>query len=150
MTYESAVQPTTLYYVDTENKAVPVAALPALYDATDVVIEQRFATSTDGQLVPYFVIGRKDVLERGKAPTILYGYGGFEIAILPVYYENPSRPQHGALAGRMWVSRGGVLALGNMRGGGEYGPRWHQSALRENRQLAYDDYFAIAEDANSG
>jgi prolyl oligopeptidase len=146
VTYESAVQPTALYYVDAQNEAAPVAALPELYDATDVVIRQRFATSTDGQLVPYFLIGHEKVLDKGNAPTILYGYGGFEIAILPVYYENPSRPQHGALAGRMWISRGGVLALGNMRGGGEYGPRWHQSALRENRQLAYDDYFAIAED----
>ena len=146
VTYESSVQPTTLYYIDAENNAAPVAALPDLYDATDVVIQQKFATSKDGQLVHYFLIGQKKVLEKGNAPTILYGYGGFEIAILPVYYENPSRPQHGALAGRMWISRGGVLALGNMRGGGEYGPRWHQSALRENRQRAFDDYFAIAED----
>ena len=68
------------------------------------------------------------------------------IPILPVYYANPSRPQHGALAGRMWISRGGVLAIANLRGGGEFGPRWHQAALRENRQRAYDDYFAIAED----
>jgi prolyl oligopeptidase len=146
VTYESSVQPTTLYYIDAENKPTPVAALPDLYDATGVVIQQKFATSKDGQLVPYFLIGDEKVLNEGNAPTILYGYGGFEIATLPVYYENPSRPQHGALAGRMWISRGGVLALGNMRGGGEYGPRWHQSALRENRQLAYDDYFAIAED----
>jgi len=95
--------------------------------------------------VPYFLVGRKDVLEEGDAPTILYGYGGFLIPILPVYYSDPSRPQHGALAGRMWISRGGVLAIANLRGGGEFGPRWHQSALRENRQRAYDDYFAIAE-----
>jgi prolyl oligopeptidase len=146
VTYESSVQPTTLYYIDAENKPTPVAALPDLYDSTGVVIQQKFATSKDGQLVPYFLIGHEDILKEGNAPTILYGYGGFEIATLPVYYENPSRPQHGALAGRMWISRGGVLALGNMRGGGEYGPRWHQSALRENRQRAYDDYFAIAED----
>ncbi len=146
VTYESSVQPTTLYYVGTDNKAIPVAALPDLYDATGVVIQQKFATSKDGQSVPYFLIGHADVLEKGGAPTILYGYGGFEVATLPVYYENPSRPQHGALAGRMWISRGGVLALGNMRGGGEYGPRWHQSALRENRQRTYDDYYAIAED----
>lgn len=146
VTYESAIQPTTLYYIDAENTIAPVAALPHLYDATDVIIRQEFATSADGESVPYFLIGHKSVLEKGNAPTILYGYGGFTIPILPVYYENPSRPQHGALAGRMWISRGGVLALGNMRGGGEYGPRWHQAALRENRQRAYDDYFAIAED----
>ena len=146
VTYESSILPTTLFHVSADNELVPVAALPHLYDAEGVVIKQLFATSADGTQVPYFVIGRADVLEAGNAPAILYGYGGFTIPILPVYYEDPSRPQHGALAGRMWVSRGGVLAIANLRGGGEFGPRWHQSALRENRQRAYDDYFAIAED----
>ncbi len=146
VTYESSIQPTTMYHVGTDNAVVPVAALAPLYDASDVIIRQEFATSADGESVPYFLVGRKDVLEEGNAPTILYGYGGFLIPILPVYYSDPSRPQHGALAGRMWISRGGVLAIANLRGGGEFGPRWHQSALRENRQRAYDDYFAIAED----
>ncbi len=146
VSYESSIQPTTMYHVDADNAVVPVASMAPLYDATDVVIRQEFATSADGESVPYFLIGRKDVLEEGDAPTILYGYGGFSIPILPVYYSDPSRPQHGALAGRMWISRGGVLAIANLRGGGEFGPRWHQSALRENRQRAYDDYFAIAED----
>jgi len=145
-TYESSIQPTTMYHVGTDNAVVPVAALAPLYDATDVIIRQEFATSADGESVPYFLVGRKDVLEEGNAPTILYGYGGFLIPILPVYYSDPSRPQHGALAGRMWISRGGVLAIANLRGGGEFGPSWHQSALRDNRQRAYDDYFAIAED----
>ena len=146
VTYESSIQPTTMYHVRTDNTIVPVASLAPLYDATDVVIRQEFATSADGESVPYFLVGRKDVLHEGDAPTILYGYGGFSIPILPVYYSDPSRPQHGALAGRMWISRGGVLAIANLRGGGEFGPSWHQSALRENRQRAYDDYFAIAED----
>ena len=146
VSYESSIQPTTMYHVRTDNAVVPVASMAPLYDATDVVIRQEFATSADGESVPYFLIGRKDMLEEGDAPTILYGYGGFSIPILPVYYSDPSRPQHGALAGRMWISRGGVLAIANLRGGGEFGPRWHQSALRENRQRAYDDYFAIAED----
>ena len=145
VTYESAVQPTTLYHVAADSEVEAVMALPALYDADGVVIHQQFATSADGVKVPYFVVGHEDVLEQGDAPTILYGYGGFQIPILPVYYDDPSRPQHGALAGRMWISRGGVLAIANLRGGGEFGPRWHQSALRENRQRAYDDYFAIAE-----
>jgi len=146
VTYESSVLPTTLFYIDQDDEVTPVADLPHLYDASDVVIQQHFATSTDGEKVPYFVIGQEGVIEKGDAPTILYGYGGFLIPILPIYYADPSRPQHGALAGRMWLSRGGVLALGNLRGGGEFGPRWHQAALRENRQRAYDDYFAIAED----
>jgi prolyl oligopeptidase len=145
VSYESSVQPTTLYHVKVDNSITPVAALPDLYDASDVVIRQEFAISADGESVPYFLIGHKDVLKEGNAPTILYGYGGFAIPSLPIYYGDPSRPQHGALAGRMWISRGGVLAISNLRGGGEFGPRWHQSALRENRQRAYDDYFAIAE-----
>ena len=146
VSFESSVQPTTLYHVAADNELGAIAALPPLYDATGVVIRQAFATSRDGVRVPYFLIGREDVLRRGDAPTILYGYGGFLAPILPVYYEDPARPQHGALAGRMWVSRGGVLALANLRGGGEFGPRWHQAALRENRQRAFDDYIAIAED----
>lgn len=146
VSFESSIQPTTLYYVSTDNTLAEVASLDPLYDASDVVIRQAFATSSDGEKIPYFVIGRQDVLRRGDAPTILYGYGGFLIPILPVYYADPSRPQHGALAGRMWISRGGVIVLANLRGGGEFGPRWHQAALRENRQIAYDDYIAIAED----
>ncbi len=145
VSYESSIQPTTLYHVSDDNSLSTVASLDPLYDASDVVIRQQFATSADGVEVPYFLVARQDVLEDGDAPAILYGYGGFQISILPVYYSDPSRPQHGALAGRMWISRGGVLALANLRGGGEFGPRWHQSALRENRQRAYDDYFAIAE-----
>jgi len=111
-----------------------------------VVVEQRFATSRDGTRIPYFVMGRKTVLERGNAPTVQYAYGGFLSATLPVYYEDPSRPQHGALAGKLWVSRGGVLVLSNIRGGSEYGPRWHQAGLRENRQKVFDDFIAISED----
>ena len=145
VTYESSVQPTTLYHVGASNGMSIVDRMPSMYDASNVEMRQQFATSSDGTRVPYFIIGRRDVLERGEAPTILYGYGGFLIPILPVYYENPSRPQHGALAGRMWLSRGGVLVLANIRGGGEFGPRWHEAALRENRQRAYDDYIAIAE-----
>ena len=146
VTYESIVQPTTLYHVAADDRLAAVAEVPALYEASDVVVEQRFARSADGTRIPYFVAGRKAVLEAGDAPTILYGYGGFQTSILPVYYEEPSRPQHGALAGRMWLSRGGVLALGNLRGGGEFGPQWHAAALRENRQRAFDDYIAIAEE----
>jgi len=145
VTYESAIQPTTLYHVADDNGVREVMRLDPLYDADGVVIEQRHATSADGVAVPYFLVGREDVIEAGSAPTILYGYGGFNIPILPVYYEDPARPQHGALAGRMWLSRGGLLVLSNIRGGGEFGPGWHYSALRENRQRAYDDFFAVAE-----
>lgn len=144
--YESLNTPQQLFHVSPEDQLSKVTELPAFFDASGVVVKQYFATSRDGTRVPYFVMGAEDVLARGNAPTVQYGYGGFLIPILPVYYEDPSRPQHGALAGKLWVSRGGVLVLSNIRGGGEYGPRWHEAALKENRQLAYDDFFAIAED----
>ena len=144
--YESLHAPQQLFHVSAEDKTSKVMQLPAFFDASGVVVKQHFATSRDGTRVPYFVMGSEEVLSRGNAPTVQYGYGGFLIPILPIYYEEPARPQNGALAGKLWVSRGGVLVLSNIRGGGEYGPRWHEAALKENRQLAYDDFFAIAED----
>jgi len=143
---ESLTTPQTLHHVSEDDKLSTVTSLPPLYDASDVAVEQHFASSADGTQVPYFVMGRKDVLAKGDAPTIQYGYGGFLIPILPVYYADPARPQHGALSGKLWVSRGGVLVLANIRGGGEYGPRWHEAALLENRQRAYEDFFAVSED----
>lgn len=146
LTYESLTTPTTLYYVSKKNKVSKIMEAPVFYDATGVVVEQRFATSKDGTRVPYFIMAKEEVLKAGDAPTIQYGYGGFLNPILPVYYEDPSRPQHGALAGKMWVSRGGVLVLSNIRGGSEYGPAWHKAALKENRQKSFDDFIAISED----
>ena len=146
LSFESMTEPDSLYFVSDKNEVEKITATPALYDATDVVVEQRFATSQDGTKVPYFIMAKKDVLEQGNAPTVQYGYGGFLSAILPVYYSNAGRPQHGALAGKMWVSRGGVLVLSNIRGGSEYGPAWHQAALLENRQRSFDDFIAISED----
>jgi prolyl oligopeptidase len=146
LSFESLTAPLTLHYVTAANRASVIFASPAAYDASDVVVEQRFATSTDGTRIPYFVMGRKSVLARGNAPTVQYAYGGFLSATLPVYYEDPSRPQHGALAGKLWVSRGGVLVLSNIRGGSEFGPSWHQAGLKEKRQQVFDDFIAISED----
>jgi prolyl oligopeptidase len=146
LSFESLTMPPTLRYVTASNDVENVFTVPAAYDASDVLVQQRFATSRDGTRIPYFVMGKKAVLARGNAPTIQYAYGGFLSATLPVYYEDPSRPQHGALAGKLWVSRGGVLVLCNIRGGSEYGPRWHQAGLRENRQKVFDDFIAISED----
>lgn len=146
LSFQSMTSPDSLYYVSARNKIEKIAASPAFYDASNVAVEQRFATSKDGTRVPYFIMGRKDVLAKGDAPTVQYGYGGFLQAILPVYYADPGRPQNGGLAGRMWVARGGVLVLANIRGGSEYGPRWHQAALKENRQRAFDDFIAVSED----
>ncbi|HEX7081714.1 MAG TPA: prolyl oligopeptidase family serine peptidase [Gammaproteobacteria bacterium] len=146
LTFESLTVPTSLYLVGPENDVERIAQAPAFYDASDVVVEQRFATSKDGTRVPYFVAGKREVLARGNAPTVQYGYGGFLTSILPVYYEDPGRPQHGALAGKMWISRGGVLVLSNIRGGGEYGPAWHQGAMKARHQNAIDDFIAVSED----
>ena len=144
--HESQTSPNALYYVSAKNKVKKIMEAPAFYDAAGVVVEQRFATSKDGTRVPYFIMGKDSVLKAGNAPTIQYGYGGFLNPILPVYYEDPSRPQHGALAGKIWVSRGGVLVISNIRGGSEYGPAWHSAALKENRQKSFDDFIAISED----
>lgn len=146
ITFESMTTPQTLYFAAAGGRLSKIASTPEFFDKTGVVVEQRFATSADGTKVPYFIMARDSVLKKGNAPTVQYAYGGFLSATLPVYYEDPSRPQHGALAGRMWISRGGVLVLSNIRGGSEYGPRWHQAALKENRQHAFDDFIAISED----
>ena len=145
ISFESMTTPDTLYFVSADNTVQEISAVSEFYDASDVVVEQRFATSADGTKVPYFLMAKADVLKKGNAPTVQYGYGGFLAAILPVYYSDPGRPQHGALAGKMWVQRGGVLVLSNIRGGSEYGPRWHEAALKENRQRSFDDFIAISE-----
>ncbi|MFI5346490.1 MAG: prolyl oligopeptidase family protein [Elusimicrobiota bacterium] len=112
-------------------------SLPARFDAKGLSSEQRWATSKDGTKVPYFLIRRADAPFDGTTPTILYGYGGFEISMDPYYL---------ATVGRLWLTRGGAYALANIRGGGEFGPRWHSAALKENRQKAFDDFEAVAED----
>lgn len=108
---------------------------PAFFDASPYETIQQFATSADGTKVPYFVVKRKDIKYDGNNPTLLYGYGGFQISLTPSY--------SGAL-GKTWLEKGGVYVVANIRGGGEFGPRWHQAALKENRQRAYDDFAAVA------
>lgn len=110
---------------------------PAFFDATGLEVTQHRATSDDGTQVPYFLVRGPSASRRGDAPTLLYGYGGFEISLLPSY----SGP-----LGRAWLAQGGVYALANIRGGGEYGPDWHRAALRENRHRAYEDFAAVARD----
>jgi prolyl oligopeptidase len=111
--------------------------LPAFFDASQHEIKQLFATSKDGTKVPYFMVSRKDLELDGDNPTLLYGYGGFEVSLTPGY---------SAGVGRAWLADGGVYVVANIRGGGEYGPRWHQAALKENRNKAYEDFAAVAED----
>ncbi|MEO8153018.1 MAG: prolyl oligopeptidase family serine peptidase [Rhizobacter sp.] len=109
----------------------------ALFDSTGMRAEQRFATSKDGTKVPYFVVWPQGAKPDGDNPTLLYGYGGFEISMNPWYSGG---------FGRAWYQRGGVLVVANIRGGGEFGPEWHQSAVKANKQRSYDDFIAVAED----
>ena len=133
--FESFITPSTLYADAGEDRPRAIKALPARFEAANLTTEQFFATSKDGTRVPYFVTRRGAAT--APAPTVLYGYGGFEVAETPSYSPN---------FGLLWLSRGGVFVLANIRGGGEYGPAWHQAALLENRQRAYDDFQAVAED----
>ena len=110
---------------------------PVFFDGSKDVIEQHFATSKDGTKVPYFLVRPKALAFDGKAPTLLYGYGGFEVSMTPAYSGG---------IGKGWLEKGGVYALANIRGGGEYGPRWHQAALKADRHKAYEDFAAIADD----
>ena len=112
-------------------------ARPALFDAAGMRTEQRFATSADGTRVPYFIVWPRGAEPDGRNPTLLYGYGGFEVALNPWYSGS---------YGRAWFERGGVLVVANIRGGGEFGPAWHQAAILEKKQRSYDDFIAVAED----
>lgn len=134
--YESFLQPDTLYAVERGIEPQAVQSLPARFAAEGLITEQKFAASADGTQVPYFVIRKADTEMNGSTPTMLYGYGGFEISLTPTYLQG---------FGKLWIENGGAYVIANIRGGGEYGPSWHQAALKENRQLAYDDFIAVAE-----
>ncbi|MDO5092275.1 MAG: prolyl oligopeptidase family serine peptidase [Propionibacteriaceae bacterium] len=139
------LQPTTLYLGDLAPiltgkdpaDLVAMKAEPSHFDATGLQVTQHFAISTDGTRVPYFQVSRADLPEAEDNPTLLYGYGGFEISLAPDYSP---------LVGKAWLERGGTYVVANIRGGGEYGPGWHQAALKENRHRAYEDFQAVAED----
>ncbi|NOY06029.1 MAG: S9 family peptidase [Chlorobi bacterium] len=135
-TYDSFLEPTTLYLVN-DTSIAKVKSLPAFFDGSKYEVKQYEATSEDGTRIPFFVVQAKGTAYDGKNPTLLYGYGGFEIAM---------RPRYSATIGTSWLERGGVYVLANIRGGGEFGPRWHLAALKEHRQRAFDDFIAVAEE----
>jgi len=118
-------------------KVENVKQAPAFFDASRFEVSQHFATSKDGTRVPYFQVNPKGMKTDGNNPTLLYGYGGFEVSLLPGYSGS---------VGRAWLGRGGVYVVANIRGGGEYGPRWHEAALKANRPRAYEDFAAVARD----
>lgn len=137
MTSSGYLTPTTLYYGEIGEIPEQLKQLTPLYQADGLKVSQHFATSKDGTQVPYFMVSKEDLALDGDNPTLLYGYGGFEISLTPGYQ---------ASVGRAWTSQGGVYVVANIRGGGEYGPRWHQAALKQNRLKAYEDFAAVAED----
>jgi prolyl oligopeptidase len=138
LTVTDFLTPSSLYLLETGGDGRELLkAMPALFDAGPYAVSQFEALSKDGTRVPYFVVMREDARLDGANPTLLYGYGGFEVSLTPFY---------SGVTGAGWLDRGGIYVLANIRGGGEFGPRWHQAALREGRQNAFDDFLAVAED----
>lgn len=135
---EGFTTPTALKLADAvTGQSETVKSLPAQFDSANLEVEQKVAKSKDGTQVPYFLIHPKGEKLDGLNPTLLHAYGGFQLSKLPVY--DP-------LVGKLWLERGGSYAVANIRGGGEFGPAWHDAALKAHRQRAFDDYFAVAED----
>lgn len=136
--YEGFLSPDSLLTFDADtNSTEALKSLPSKFDAEGLTVQQLEATSADGTKVPYFVVHRADITLDGSTPTLLYGYGGFEVSM---------RPSYSGGIGRMWLERGGAYVLANIRGGGEFGPAWHQAGLKGDRQRIYDDFIAVGED----
>jgi prolyl oligopeptidase len=136
--YTDYLTPDSLYLAHTgTDQRELLKARPHYFDATGMHVEQKFATSRDGTRVPYFIIWPRGATRDGRNPTLLYGYGGFEVSLTPSYSGG---------IGKAWYEHGGVWVYANIRGGGEFGPAWHQAAVKEFKQRSYDDFEAVAED----
>ena len=131
------LNPTTLYYTDGSGDPQALKTSPARFDASGMEVEQHEATSADGTKIPYFIVKPQGMEMNGKTPVLMSGYGGFQIPRLPSYLGT---------TGKMWLERGGAYVLANLRGGGEFGPGWHQTAIRENKQRTWDDFIAVGQD----
>jgi len=142
VTVESMLTPPTLYAVPSEGEPVAIASEPAQFDASKFSVEQKFATSKDGTKVPYYLV--RPAGAEGPLPTLIHAYGGFRAAQTPKYLT--AEPYRSGPLGLFWVESGNAYVLANIRGGGEYGPRWHEDALREKRQNSFDDFHAVADD----
>lgn len=138
LTVSGFLTPTTLYTDDgAAGSPVQVKALPAQFDASNDVVEQHEATSKDGTKIPYFIVRPKNMKFDGRNPTVINAYGGFQIS---------STPYYSGTLGKLWLERGGVFVLANIRGGGEFGPAWHDAGLKTHRQRVYDDFYAVGKD----
>nr|WP_254606428.1 prolyl oligopeptidase family serine peptidase [Sphingomonas bacterium] len=130
--------PTTLYALDAAaGQPTAVKTLPPRFDASGDIVDQYEATSSDGTKIPYFVVHRRDVPLDGSTQTIMTAYGGFQVSMTPTYSGS---------TGKLWLERGGSFVLANIRGGGEFGPAWHDAGRKTKRQLIYDDFAAVAKD----
>lgn len=136
-TVSGFLEPTTLYYTDGTTPPAVMKTSPAYFDPAGAEVEQHEAVSKDGTRIPYFIVKPKGMKPDGSTATLLTGYGGFQVPRLPAYLGS---------TGKLWVEKGGAYVLANMRGGGEFGPNWHQTAIRENKQRTWDDFIAVAED----
>jgi prolyl oligopeptidase len=135
------LDPDGLYFGDAvTGKFERVKSLPPRFDASNLAVDQFEATSSDGEKIPYFVVRKKDIVLNGENPTLLYGYGGFQV---------PMNPSYSGTFGKLWLERGGVYVLANIRGGGEFGPAWHEAGLKTKRQIIYDDFTSVARDLSS-
>lgn len=142
--YTDFVTPSTSYIGNLHSEKVKLTKIktsPERFSSKNIVSEQRFSKSKDGTMIPYFIIYNKKMKLDGKNPTLLYGYGGFESSQQPFYLAG---------IGKLWMEKGGVFVLSNIRGGGEFGPAWHQAAVKENHQVVFDDFIAIATDLIKG
>ncbi len=138
LTVTGFLTPTTVWNVDTATGAAKVEkASPARFDASKDVVEQHEAVSKDGTKIPYFIVHPKNMKYDGLNPTVINAYGGFQISMTPFY--SPA-------IGKLWLEHGGVFVLANIRGGGEFGPAWHEAGLKTHRQRIYDDFYAVAQD----
>ena len=137
VSYQSFLTPSTLYLVNGDEQPEAIKALAPQFDAEPYLVEQQFVASADGTSIPYYIVRAADAPMDGSTPTRLTAYGGFELSRTPAYVSAQSQ---------VWLQQGGAYVLANIRGGGEYGPQWHQTALLENRQRVFDDFIAVAED----
>jgi prolyl oligopeptidase len=136
--FDGYLSPDSLFTYDSASGALAqIKSLPAWFDASPYVVHQRETTSKDGTKVPYFVVHHKDIKRDGSNPTLVYGYGGFQVS---------QTPNYSGTVGKLWLEQGGVYVMANIRGGGEFGPEWHQAGLKTKRQVVYDDFIAVAED----
>jgi len=136
--FQNFLTPTTLYAADaSKNTVKSLKSLPAYFDASKYEVKQFKAKSKDGTMIPYFMVFSKKMKYDGKNPTLINAYGGFELSRNPTYI---------ATYGMSWLDKGGVFVLANIRGGGEYGPKWHQAGLKEKRQNIFNDLYAVSED----